>query len=694
MVSIHTRLSEVLRTTKAHLSRLTELGVLSVNDLLHFFPRRYTDEREVRRIIDLVPNEINTIRGKVTAVNSRYIFRTKMRICNVLISDESGSIKIALFNQPYLASLLKVGSDVSVAGKVAFNPRSSSFTFKSPKIEVVKTQTIHTARIVPVYPETELDIYSQKKGRRMSSKWLREKLFSILPYTELVEEFVPDEIRTQYKLIPYATALKAVHFPEDETSLDEAKRRLAFNELLIVQLAAIHRKLEWRRLAKLHHKQMTLLPQWRGEFESHLPWKLTNAQSRTLTEILSDMALPYPMSRLVEGDTGSGKTVIAACAMYHAVKAGFQTCLLAPTEILARQHYSTMQKVLKPLGIQPHLFIGALTQKEKKIMADSLRDGRTQVIVGTHSLIQDSITFKNLGLAIIDEQHRFGVKQRELLKSQGSPHMLHLSATPIPRSLALVMYGDQELSIIDELPPGRKPIMTRIVPEEKRIDAYDWIKEQIKAGRQAFIIFPLINESETLELKAAVKEFETLSRDVFTDAKVGLLHGQLKAEEKEGIMQKFSKGEIDILVSTSVVEVGVDVPNATIMMIEGAERFGLAQLHQFRGRVGRGAHDSYCLLFPSSYSPDALKRLEALVKYDSGFRLAEIDLQLRGPGEVFGTQQSGLPDLKMASLSDASTVTDTRKAALEILKQDPKLESHKSLQIKMAEMAKTMVVGD
>ncbi len=695
MVSIHTRLSEVLKTTKAHLGRLTELGVLTVYDLLHYFPRRYTDEREVRRIIELVPNEVNTIRGKVTAVNSRYIFRTKMRICNVLISDDSGSIKIALFNQPYLASLLKVGSDVSVAGKVAFNPRTSSFAFKSPKIEVVKTQTIHTARIVPVYPETELDIYStEKKGRRMSSKWLREKLFSILPYTELVQEFVPEETLAEYKLIPYTTALKAVHFPEDEVSLEAAKRRLAFNELLIVQLAAIHRKLEWRRLAKLHHKQMIFLPEWRGEFESHLPWKLTKAQTRTLTEILTDMALPYPMSRLVEGDTGSGETVIAACAMYHAVKAGFQTCLLAPTEILARQHFATMQKVLKPLGIQPHLFIGALTQKEKKIMADGLRDGRTQVIVGTHSLIQDSITFKKLGLAIIDEQHRFGVKQRELLKSQGSPHMLHLSATPIPRSLALVMYGDQELSIIDELPPGRKPIMTRIVPEEKRKDAYDWIKEQIKAGRQAFIIFPLVNESEKIELKAAVKEYETLKLDIFQKEKVGLLHGQMKAEEKEATMAQFSKGEIDILVSTSVVEVGVDVPNATIMMIEGAERFGLAQLHQFRGRVGRGVHDSYCLLFPSSYSPDAIKRLEALVKYDSGFKLAEIDLQLRGPGEVFGTAQSGLPDLKMASLSDASTVTDTRKAALTILKNDPKLDSHKNLQMKMSEMAKTMVVGD
>ncbi len=694
MVSIHTRLSEVLRTTKAHLSRLTELGVLTVNDLLHYFPRRYTDEREVRRIIDLKPNEINTIRGKITSANSRYIFRAKMSVANVIVSDESGSIKIALFNQPYLASLLKVGSDVSVAGKVVFSPRTSSFTFKSPKIEVIKTQTIHTARIVPVYPETELDIYSEKKGRRLSSKWLREKLFSILPFAELVEEFIPKNILEQYKLIPYCSALKAVHFPEDEESLETAKRRLAFNELLIVQLAAIHRKLEWRRLAKLHHKQMIFSEIWRNEFEAQLPWKLTKAQTKTLSEILNDMQEPYPMSRLVEGDTGSGKTVIAACAMYNAVKAGFQTCLLAPTEILARQHFSTMQKSLKPLGIQPHLFIGALTAKEKQIMADSLKDGRTQVIIGTHALIQESIKFKNLGLAVIDEQHRFGVKQREILKSQGSPHMLHLSATPIPRSLALVMYGDQELSIIDELPPGRKPIMTRIVPEEKRVGAYEWIKSQIKEGRQAFIIFPLINESESLQIKAALKEFDTLSRDVFTEAKVGLLHGQLKAEEKEGIMSKFSKGEIDILVSTSVVEVGVDVPNATIMMIEGAERFGLAQLHQFRGRVGRGEHASFCLLFPSSYSPDALKRLEALVKYDSGFKLAEIDLQLRGPGEVFGTAQSGLPDLKMASLSDASTVTDTRKAALTLLKDDPTLNTHKGLQNKMAEMAKSMVVGD
>jgi ATP-dependent DNA helicase RecG len=391
------------------------------------------------------------------------------------------------------------------------------------------------------------------------------------------------------------------------------------------------------------------------------------------------------MSRLLEGDTGSGKTVVAAAAILHVIKANWQVCLLAPMEILARQHLKTLTKLLRSFGIKPILLVGSTPDSEKKEIIKGLKNGEIQLVVGTHALIQERVGFNKLGLAIIDEQHRFGVRQREILKTYGSPHVLSLTATPIPRTLALILYGDQELSVLDEMPPNRQKIFTRIVPESKRKDAYKWIEKEIEKGRQAFIIFPLIEESPDLEVKAAVQEFERLKNDIFPHLKVGLLHGQMKPIDKEEIMNSFSNNEIQILVSTAVVELGVDVPNATIMMIEGAERFGLAQLHQFRGRVGRGSEQSYCFLFPTLQIPQVMNRLNALVKHDSGFALAEIDLSLRGPGEVYGTAQSGIPDLKMANLSDSLTIKQSRDAANEIIENDPELTKYPELKEKIIE---------
>lgn len=683
-----TPLSKAIRTTSTHIKRLKELGIETVEDFLLNFPHRYTDERMVTPIAEIQVGEPATVRGRVASIVSRSVFRKRMKIITALVTDASGSVQVVWFNRGFLAQQLTQGSEIVLAGKPRFDTRKGIIMFNSPEVELVKEEQIHTARIVPVYHQTELSPDKKAGGRtgKISSKWLREKLHPLLSAADELEEFLPEKMRTQYKLIGYSDAIKSAHFPKDEGTLDVAKRRLAFNELFLLQLAALSRRAQWRAAAH-NAKRPPLTADWEliKRFSQSLPWPLTNAQKKAIFEIISDLEKPYPMSRLLEGDTGSGKTVVAAAAILHTITAGLQVALLAPTEILARQHAKTLMQVLKPFGITPALLVGATPAAEKRAVINGLATGTLSLVVGTHALLREDIRFKNLGLAVVDEQHRFGVRQREALKDHGSPHLLAMSATPIPRTLALVLYGDQDLSILDEMPAGRQTIMTRIVPEEKRTQSYTWIESQIGEGRQAFIIFPLIEESENLQIKAATSEFERLSEEVFPHLKMGLLHGQLKPTEKDVIMQQFAEGTIQILVSTAVVEVGVDVPNATIMMIEGAERFGLAQLHQFRGRVGRGVHQSYCLLFPSIHSPVVLKRLHALVEHSSGFKLAEIDLQIRGPGEVFGTAQSGIPDLRMATLSDVKTIAEAREAALALLEEDSSLAHYPLLQQKISE---------
>lgn len=682
MLDPSTPLSKALRTTKEHLRRLEELGMKTVSDFLLYFPMRYTDQREVGRIIDIRPDQVNVVRGVLESIKNSPAWGGRMPITNGVVRDETGSVEAVWFRQPYLGRTLKAGSEVMVSGKVKYRPRKRVFSFQNPTIEVIRAAQVHTARIVPVYHET--DLAAEKKGK-LSSKWLREKLFTLLPFTEFFPEYMPEEILKTYGLVPLQQAIKHVHFPETEEELSQGKHRLAFDELFLLQLAALKRRHYFRKIAADEKKQIP--PNWElvKSFTASLPWPLTNAQKKATYEILKDLEKPFPMSRLLEGDVGSGKTVVAAAAILQAIKNGWQTCFLAPTEILARQHLLTLSKMLSPFDIQPVLLVGSTSAKEKKQTAQELVSGNIPLTVGTHALLQEHIGFAKLGLAVVDEQHRFGVRQREKLKTFGSPHVLSMTATPIPRTLALILYGDQDLSLLDEMPAGRQKIVTRIVPENKRTEAYRWIENAIEKGRQAFIIFPLIEESDLIEAKAATQEFERLKREVFPNISIGLLHGQLPAKEKEQTMKMFAQGMYSILVSTAVVEVGVDVPNATIMLIEAADRFGLAQLHQFRGRVGRGSDQSYCFLFPASVSPNSLKRLNALVNHHSGFQLAEIDLQLRGPGEVYGTAQSGIPDLRMANLSDSTTIKQAREAAEHMIAIDPELKKYPELEKKIAE---------
>ncbi len=570
--------------------------------------------------------------------------------------------------------MLRNGQKLILSGKAVF--KFGKVSLQNPVYEEIKSELMHSGRIVPVYHQTE----------GINSKWIREKLKPLIDeWSKLLVDYLPESIRNQYRLIPYDQAVREVHFPTEEKLLSSAKYRLSFDELFLLQLKALQKKWHWQNVEQHQQKPIPFTTETKTLLEA-LPFELTDAQKKSVNEILNDLNKPYPMSRLLQGDVGSGKTIVAGIAIFNAIKAGYQVALMAPTEILAKQHYKTLYQLLQPYSLNIKFISGSINQKLKKEILNQISSGTVDLMIGTHSLIQEGVEFKKLGLAVIDEQHRFGVKQREILRLNGHPHILNLSATPIPRTLAMTIYGDQDLSIIDQMPKGRLPIITRVVPESKRKDAYLWIENQILKGRQAFVICPLIDESDTLEITSAIQEHQRLAAEIFPNLRVGLLHGKMKSDQKEQIMKEFSENKINILVSTSVIEVGIDVPNASIMLIEGADRFGLSQLHQFRGRVGRGEHQSYCFLFPKNKSEESRIRLSAMQNYSSGFKLAEIDLQLRGPGEIFGIRQSGIPDLKMASLTDSETIALAREAASEIIDKDQKLLQYPLLQEKLAEL--------
>jgi len=659
----------------------SKLGIRTTRDLLWHLPVSYQDLTKITKISDLKPNVFVTIKANLQTIANKRAWKRRMSITEALAEDGSGSIQIVWFNQPYLEKSLKTEREYYFTGKVQLGQRG--LQLMSPAWELVKTEQTHVARIVPIYA----------LSGRLSSKLIRFLLKEIMPLTDRIKDWLPREIRNEYKLIDLGEAIRQVHFPESITKQKEAKRRLAFDELFLLQLAALARKKE---LAKHQAEAIPFNKNLVRSFVDGLGFTLTNAQRKSAWEILQDLERTTPMNRLLEGDVGSGKTLVATIALLEVATAGRQGALMAPTEVLASQHFQTLCQYLSSQKVS----IGLLTNNYQKIcqagkveettsLRNQIKSGRVDIIVGTHALIQKKVEYADLALVVVDEQHRFGVAQRKQLRDKTPeriPHFLSMTATPIPRTLTLTLYGDLDISLIDEMPKNRLPIKTYYVPPQKRRGAYDFVRQEINDGRQAFVICPLIDESDKLGVKSTTTEYEKLSQKIFPDLKIGLLHGKLKPIEKQGAMQQFKKGEIDILVATAVVEVGVDVPNATIMLIEGAERFGLAQLHQFRGRVGRGRHQSYCLLFTDSTSDNTKQRLEALVKSRDGFALAEADLKQRGPGEVFGTKQSGIPDLRVASLTDLKLIKTAREAAQTALNSGRR--KYPQLQKKLAKFQK------
>ena len=654
-MNLNTPLSEALSTKKEYIRALSEIGLHMVEDLLLYFPRAYEDLSEFKGLHEAKDGETITTKGFLQGIKLIPTKNRKMKLVKAMFYDQAGYESEAVwFNQPHLLRTLPMDKEVVVSGKVQWN--YGKITLQSPVVEKSKEVQIHAGTTVPVYPQHDV----------ITSKWLREKIHPLLYLTKNLPEVLPEEILESEKLMPKSLAVQEIHFPSSQEKLEAARDRLGYEELFLLQLESLKRKKEWKKSRPEGAEEggMPMDPEFVKQFFATLPFTPTNAQKIVIYEILKDMEKPFPMMRLLEGDVGSGKTVVAVMAALQAVKHGAQVAIMAPTEVLARQHLSSLTKFLEPYPhINVQLLIGALKTAEKNQVIDALANGQVHIAVGTHALIQESVSFEKLGLVIVDEQHRFGVKQREVLMKHGSPHVLNMTATPIPRTLALVAYGDHDLSVINEMPPGRMPIETKVVSPEHRKAVYQFVEGLIQKGEQVYVICPLIDESDLLdEVKSVKKEFGHL-QTVFSNCKVGLLHGKMKSEEKDAVMTAFKNNEIQVLVSTSVIEVGVDVPNATIMLIEGAERFGLSQLHQFRGRVGRGRVQSYCFLFTNSGAEATVARLKAMTDFTDGFMLAEIDLKLRGPGEVYGVRQSGVPDLKVANLMNGILLDRVRKAA-------------------------------
>lgn len=690
---LDTPLDTLPSITPYYLVRLKKLGIESVRDLFFHFPARYEDYSVIRSIGDLVPDERATICGTVSAFKSVRTFRKNMLITEATLTDDSGSIRIIWFNQKFVAQTVKVGISIRVSGKVTTDKQG--LIFSNPAFERAERDETHTGRLVPIYPETA----------GLTSKFFRWQIGDTLKKSiHDIPDFIPGEILERLHLPTLAHALAYIHFPKSAEETLVAQKRFAFNEMLLVQLKVLLAKSSW--------DTSKAVPFPRAEddaqpFISKLPFELTGAQRRATAEILADLTQAKPMNRLLNGDVGSGKTAVASIACSVVTREHHQSALLAPTEVLARQHYETFMKLFQHTNTKVSLLTQAYQFLDGKPVAratllSALKAGMIDILIGTHAIIQKDIRFKNLALIIVDEQHRFGVAQRAYLQDHARnmsdgldttiPHLLSMTATPIPRTLTLAYLGNLELSILDEMPKNRLPIITKIAKNNADRNAiYDFIRKHIGDGRQTFIILPLVEESEALaDVKAATAECERLKKNIFPDLSIGLIHGRLPArmpkaggkskDSKESVMRDFKERKHDILVATAVVEVGIDVPNATIMLIEDADRFGLSQLHQFRGRVGRGVHQSYCFLFPGENGSTENARLKILEKTNDGFEIAEEDLKLRGPGSFFGIRQSGLPDVAMANLANVKLVKISRTEAEGLLTKDPSLETHPLLQ--------------
>ncbi len=664
---------------KVRAGKLERLGIHTIRDLLYHAPSRYEDFTTMKQIAELMYGDEVTLAAVVQEID---VFKTQRGtiVVTAVFGDGTGTITAKWFGNRYLVNQLPPGTMVRLSGKV--DAYLGRLQLNSPRFETIEEQEVRSGRLVSIYPLTE----------GISEKTLQRDIATALEHVAgKVPDPLPDSVRQRFGLTDLLTALRWLHQAESEEKAQAARRRLAFDELLRLQIGMLQQRREWRTQPGFQSDFDSALIE---RFVGSLPFPLTDAQQRAIDEILADMRDERAMSRLLQGDVGSGKTVVAAAALLAAVAAGFQGALMAPTEILAEQHFKGLSTFLNPPSgtllpdrpVRVALLTGSMSAGDKQATRDAIERGEVDVVVGTHAIIHEGVRFARLGLGIVDEQHRFGVRQRGALRTDEAspqPDLLVMSATPIPRSLALTLYGDLDLSVIDEMPPGRQPIVTRTITPHQRERAYTYIRRQVLEGRQAFVICPLVEESDKLEARAAVEEHRFLQQEVFPDFQVALLHGRLRSEEKEREMARFYRNEAQILVSTSVVEVGIDVPNATVMLIEGANRFGLAQLHQFRGRIGRGAWRSLCLLMAEEpLSAEGEQRLNALVENNDGFALAEEDLKMRGPGDFFGTRQSGLPDLKIARLGDSATLARARDAAKLLLEQDPELSlpEHRLLQ--------------
>ncbi len=660
--------------------RLEKLGITTVENLLYHIPFRYDDYSILSKIEMLQVGEKVTIQGEIVDIKNQYT-RSHKTIQRATVSDTTGTIEIVWFNQPYITKYLQKGTRVSLSGEISLGKKI--FSMQSPDYELITENgsLIHTGRLVPIYPET----YG------VSSKWLRRQIYKLL-YSENIEinEHLPDSIIKSNTFMNLRDAILQAHFPNNLEEARKARERLAFDELFFLQVRTLKNKEQLQKQTVGHVLNIQEFKKQIEIFLKKLPFELTNAQKKAVQEICADLEEKKPMNRLLEGDVGSGKTVVSAVAMYISFLNGYQSVLMAPTEILAQQHHKTISTLLKPLGVAVTLVTGN-TPKPKK---NDPKKEHFDILVGTHAVLSTGITFNKLGLVVIDEQQRFGVEQRAVIKQKGNnPHLLTMTATPIPRTVALTMYGDLDLSYLDEMPKGRKIVKTWFVPKEKRESAYAWIEKEITTtNSQTFIICPFIEESESMQtVKAATKEFEKLQKYVFPKQKLGLLHGKLKGKEKETVLEAFKQKKFSILVATPVVEVGIDIANATIIVIEGAERFGLSQLHQLRGRVGRGDKQSYCLLFSESENPKTLQRLKAMETMHVGSELAELDLKMRGPGELFGTRQHGVFELKIARFSDFALIEKAKEAASDIF---PSLNKHKALSQKLSEMPEQTISAD
>ncbi|NTU66898.1 MAG: ATP-dependent DNA helicase RecG [Candidatus Moranbacteria bacterium] len=683
------KLTSVLRLNPRQEKALKKLCLVTIQDLLLHFPFRYDDFSNIVTISKDYLGQIITVEGTVSKIKSRRIFPRRMTITEIFIQDsEDNTLRSVWFNQALSLSGIKEGMTIRVSGKLAIDQKF--FSMSNPSFERAGRAATNTGCLVPVYPETD----------GITSKWIRWQMKNILGYAQYLEDFVPEETRKRLHLFSFKSALKQIHFPDDNEKLMIAQKTFAFREMFLIQIKALQTKMAWdgkKAISMKHAKQLT------DNFIAKLPFTLTGAQEKAYHEILKDLEKPSPMNRLLNGDVGAGKTVVAAIAALQAAAAGQQVAIMAPTEVLARQHFESFCRIFADRDFSIALLTNSyklLSKKPAGNISDScieklprsdllekISSGEIDIIIGTHALIQKDVSFGKLALVIIDEQHRFGVAQRSALQDEtmglkdGSrktiPHLLTMTATPIPRTLAIAYFGSLELSILDEMPKNRKPITTRIAQPKQQREIYDFIRSEAGKRRQAFIIFPFVEESKSMtEVKAAITEHGRLAEEIFPELRLGLLHGKMKAKDKEEVMKKFKDKEYDILVSTSVVEVGIDIPNATVMLIENAERFGLSQLHQFRGRVGRGEHQSYCFLFTDSADPERLRVMEETT---DGFRISERDLELRGPGQFFGRVQSGLPDIAMENLANMKLIRISREEAKGIVSEDPQLKKHPAL---------------